>query len=1480
MNRKIVGHIISVFSVLTVLFVHYSCTEEVPKVLDNTVFSLEPAALRIESSSIKFNTYEQSSQNITVKSNNVAWEFANIPDWISISPASGSKNSNQSVTITCEANPDVKDRMGVFIFRSRGDEWNYSTTVTVSQVRNVYEAIPETDSIGFPYTASQAVVHVNANNDIWTVSIGQEMESWCAVSKNDNEVLINCSENASVNPRSGYMYISTADGSRRVKIFQSAIKMGVSVADNDSLTLNFSDKAGRASINVNTLPKIPWTATSSADWITLYPTQGVGSGTINVSVTENAEGPVRTAKVIVQAYDFVQEVTVIQNGKYLNVTSPSLSFGSKGGEIMLSLKSNDGWRAQKDAEWFILSEYQGDGDCNVQLTVADNNFLTGRSGTITITPNIAIPVVLNIEQAGRHLAISDSSTIVFGHGGVAKKKIYVDTDSEYDVTTGCEYISVTKEEGSFTLSMIDFNATQPIKDTVTVSLTGLPAGTTLVKKIAVELYGINREYVDLGLSVMWATCNVGALRSEEYGDYYAWGEIEPYYESGYAQSNNLVWKYGKGSGYIWDSYKYCNGSSFSLTKYCSNAAYGQDGFTDGKKTLDPEDDVAHVEWGGNWRMPTNEEFVELLSECTWIWTIQDGVKGYKVASKKTGFSNRSIFLPAAGFYSNTACSDVGLRGYYCSNALVSAEEVYMMCFDPTYQNNYTYYYRCFGLSIRPVCPIADSLISRIELDYKNKKLVIGGDVRLTASAFKNDGSSIALSGIEWISSDVNVATVSSDGTVKAIGPGTCMVTVTYGPHSDNCTITVIDPATVTPEYVDLGLSVKWATFNVGAYSPEMYGDYYAWGETETHYESGYAQSVNPVWKSSYSSGYGWDGYKYCGSGTESEMTKYCYNGGYGKSGFVDYKTVLEPEDDVAYVKWGKNWRIPSKEEFDELIRNCNWEWTIQDGVKGCKVTSKKAGYTDRSIFLPASGYRMYTSLYYLNTEGRYWSSSLSNIRPSLGCEYSFNTSSYGWDSDCDRFIAHPIRPVYTYSIDDIERIEINHSELNLLLNLNLNNSAQLTVCGYATDGGSIQIYNAQWSSSNESVATVLNGTVTPVGEGSCTITVTYGEPGHNFTATCLVNVTVPNKELVVFTDNIYLLANDYIDGERCAHVQPRIVTDPKDADNKCVVVTTNNNPNNYNDAQLFIVSKGELYVGDELSISFRYRAVLDQESHTEVHSSPGVWYDTNPLGYISFESEWKTFTYKYTVVNSTVRTFVIDLSELNDINNCYFDDFYMVSSRTGTTPPEEFVATGTYNNHDYVDLGLSVKWATCNVGAYYFTEPGDHFAWGETKIKSTYNWESYCLKTEGSSFSDVVLSKYNMGDWPGVDDDKNVLDLEDDVVHVKWGGNWRMPTIDEFQELYDNCTWTWTTMNGIYGFKLTSTKPGYTQRYIFLPVTGSRNNLEWSGLISDSEGFYWSSSLFEEKSTYALIFHFSSAYSGSFFEQGRCYGQAIRPVFP
>ncbi len=211
-------------------------------------------------------------------------------------------------------------------------------------------------------------------------------------------------------------------------------------------------------------------------------------------------------------------------------------------------------------------------------------------------------------------------------------------------------------------------------------------------------------------------------------------------------------------------------------------------------------------------------------------------------------------------------------------------------------------------------------------------------------------------------------------------------------------------------------------------------------------------------------------------------------------------------------------------------------------------------------------------------------------------------------------------------------------------------------------------------------------------------------------------------------------------------------------------------------------------------------------------------------------------------------------------------------ARPKVVPLEDVTTvTGEYEGHEYVDLGLSVKWATCNVGAIRPEDNGDYFAWGELQSKKMYNWRSYTHCT-GSA---TTLTKYcTQRKFGAKKDNKKVLECVDDVAFDNWGGSWRMPTQKELEELHNNCTWTWMSQNGMYGYKVTSNLNGNS---IFLRAGGFRegNSLRKEGSV----GYYWSSSVLMDSPDNAcmLILNSYFIYSDKSY---RCNGLTVRPVCP
>ena len=200
---------------------------------------------------------------------------------------------------------------------------------------------------------------------------------------------------------------------------------------------------------------------------------------------------------------------------------------------------------------------------------------------------------------------------------------------------------------------------------------------------------------------------------------------------------------------------------------------------------------------------------------------------------------------------------------------------------------------------------------------------------------------------------------------------------------------VFGPAIPSPaEAVDLGLpsGLKWASCNVGADSPEDYGDYFAWGETEPKTD------------------YSWSMYKFeMGTDWQGPFSKYVTDSLYGTP---DNKTVLDSADDAASVNWGGSWRMATYDEWNELMTKCTWTWTTLNGKNGRLVT----GPNGNSIFLPAAGFRGDTYLCSAGSLGNYWSSSLSTGGPYGAYDVDFGSDNVFWDGYY-RYIGRSVRPI-------------------------------------------------------------------------------------------------------------------------------------------------------------------------------------------------------------------------------------------------------------------------------------------------------------------------------------------------------------------------------------------------------------------------------------------------------------------------------------
>ena len=658
------------------------------------------------------------------------------------------------------------------------------------------------------------------------------------------------------------------------------------------------------------------------------------------------------------------------------------SFGYYWSSTLVTDNPNDAYYLyfnSGNVDWYINYRYFG---LSVRPVLGENK------GTETTVPTVTTAAITQITET---TAVAGGNVTSDGGASVTERGVVYATTQ--NPTINSTKVTSGIGTGSFTCNLTDLqpNTTYYVRAYATNEVGtayGEEVTFTTAEDESSEPTGTENEYgyVDLGLSIKWATMNVGASKLEDYGDYFAWGETQPK------------------STYNWSTYKYCNGSSSTLTKYNTDSSYGT---VDNKTTLDLSDDAANANWGGSWRMPTDAEWTELRENCTWKWTTQNGVNGYRVTSKSNG---NSIFLPAAGYRYGSSLDDAGSYGYYWSSSLntVFPYNAYRLTFYSSYVG-WRNYDRQSGQSVRPVLgenkvaeTTAPTITTTSVTQITESSAVAGGNVT------SDGGASVTERGVVYATTQNpttnNTKVMSGTGT----GSFTCNLTglqanttyyvrayavnskgIAYG---EEVSFTTKEQSS-TPNngtengyaYVDLGLSVKWATMNVGASKAEEYGDYFAWGETTTK------------------TTYDWSTYKWC-NGSSTTLTKYNTS---SSNGTVDNKTELDAIDDAAVVNWGGSWRMPTDAEWTELREQCTWTWITQNGVYGRKATSKANG---NSIFLPAAGYHRDSSLNNVDCYGYYWSSSLSEGNQRNACDANFDSSSVGRNGS-SRCYGRSVRPV-------------------------------------------------------------------------------------------------------------------------------------------------------------------------------------------------------------------------------------------------------------------------------------------------------------------------------------------------------------------------------------------------------------------------------------------------------------------------------------
>ncbi|MCR5069976.1 MAG: hypothetical protein K6A78_09340 [Prevotella sp.] len=626
--------------------------------------SISPSQTSIEFS-------RESQTKITDITANYNWTASCPASWVHLisSPETG------KLTISVDENNETANRTATITLSG-----SRTTKIVVSQT-GIYVNINQTD-VEFSRESQSKDVNISSNIN-WEASCSS---NWIHLtsSPTTGKLSIAVDANNGTTDRTGYISISKCSSS--IKVVQHGYEFNDLVSE-----LDFGAGASTQTLNIQT--DGAWTALSNESWIHVSPSSGTGNSQISVTVDHNEGTSNRTGTIAVTVGDVTKYASIMQKGAYIDVSTNLIStIPSSGGTHTVTFSTSENWTVIRKSSWVTVDKASGSAGTNtITLSFQKNTQQTTRTDTTIIKTNNANLQDIRIitSQAGIYLyVISTSSSTISADGGTRT----ITFSSSEDWTVECEdsWVSIDRISGSAGTNTITFTftnnksfsnrtSTAYIK-TNNSDLQNKTITTTTVQK-GWEIRNNGHDYVDLGLpsGTLWATMNVGATSPEDYGDYFAWGET-------------VGFKSGK-KKFDWSTYKWCNGTSNTLTKYCTSSSYG---IIDNKTELDLADDAARQNWGGEWRMPSSTQIDELINCCTSKIATQYGIIGRELKSKING---NSIFLPAAAY----AGSSEKKSGYYRSRTLYSNIFSRTIFFYQTNEiSNHISIFRDDGLSVRPV----------------------------------------------------------------------------------------------------------------------------------------------------------------------------------------------------------------------------------------------------------------------------------------------------------------------------------------------------------------------------------------------------------------------------------------------------------------------------------------------------------------------------------------------------------------------------------------------------------------------------------------------------------------------------------------------------------------------------------------------------------------------------------------------------------
>ena len=720
----------------------------------------------------------------------------------------------------------------------------------------------------------------------------------------------------------------------------------------DIPSLVFSDKGDveKVSFTATSDWNISVSATRAGAWYSVSPTSGkAGNATITITTQPNDTYDDREATIILVCGTEKVELNLLQKQKdALTTTQSHFEVPSDGGEIEIEINANISFECEVEANaasWITPLENtassRGLTTTKKRFAIAANSDTEAREGKIIVKSGERKEEIIVTQKQKDALTTTQSRFEVAANGG--EIEIIINANITYECTVDADASSwiTPVEEKVSTRGLVETKkrfavaANPDMKSRegfIIIKSGGLKETITVYQEAAKPIVIGNTQEVDLGLSVVWAAWNVGASKPEEVGNFYAWGETTT-----------------KDAYYI---------NSYTLANYYKDAEEAMQ--------LDASHDAATVNWGNQWRMPTADEIMELKRSDQLQkqrYTL-NGVEGLLC----TASNGKSIFFPNTGWrdYSSDVKDPTHLGFWSSTVSSTNTDEAYSYYSDPSgtiFEGIgsvlATVSLRCNGLTVRPVrrpdVRFLDFKAENVTETTAEVSFEVVLDGTKDADIVKVGFQVSTLPEINYQSQKEVITTQIQNGRISTqlenlASSTTYFIRPFMQSQKDGIYYGEVKQLTTagslpSEQWVDLGLSVKWASYNIGANSPTEAGNLFGWAEIEPRANKAFIS----IAASKYYSHREDINIYHSPNSMLSQKDVVHHFSKYGEDG----KFHLEAEDDAASVIWGDGARIPTKEEWEELLENTDWQEATMSGVKGWRFNSKK---NNKAIFLPALDY--------------------------------------------------------------------------------------------------------------------------------------------------------------------------------------------------------------------------------------------------------------------------------------------------------------------------------------------------------------------------------------------------------------------------------------------------------------------------------------------------------------------------------------------